>query len=907
MKKKILFIILTFTISVVVFLIVKNKGNGQLQIPKLVLKKEKKTLEQRALFVKERLMHEYKMQANPETGEIPTKEKRQEFLQSITDKKFAKANRTVEATSFISRGPTNLGGRTRAVVIDVSDPTSNTMIAGGVSSGVFRTTNGGLSWSKVSPNDEIHNVTDIAQDPRPGFQNIWYYATGEGLGNSASLSGAFFFGRGVWRSVDNGVTWNQISATNSVFESFDNRLDIITAIAVNPTNGHLMIAATNRIYRYDGTSLIAEITGTGGTNTGTLTDVVITNTGRVYAAFHGGQPENGIWTSPTGTAPWTRIAQNGTPTNWSSTGRLVLGLAPSNNNILYALYRNGDDSENGAVESDLWQYNSLTNTWTNYTSKLPDEPGGNSVGNDPFSIQGGYDLVVEVKPDNSNFVLIGGTNAYKIEDIVNDATFTRIGGYLNNGGYSTYNIGGVNHHPDIHSFTFDPNNSSVVFTGTDGGIHKTLNVSAASVEWVNLNNNYVTYQYYHVALDPTTGSDIVLGGAQDNGTTIGGLSAGLPNNSDMNSVAGGDGVAVGLAKRNGGAALQMYLGFQNGSIYTNPPGSGFSEITPSGSDSQFVTYYYLDPDNTDNLYYAGKGVLYRTTDAENVTSGSWTNLGSPIGFGITNSDEWFQTFSTSRGVYNANTSYLLMGGDTGSILRLDNPANVSNLSSVVDITPPGVTSGTVTGLAVHPTNRDIVLATYSNYGITNIFLTNNATATSPTWSIVERNLNAHSIRSAAITEVNGSTVYYVGTARGLYASEDPTSENWTLQGVNEIGQPIVSSLVYRPSDNKLLIGTHGNGMFEATASGTLSVDGYTKNSLNASIYPNPVTSRIQVVSDKFDLSANVKYRIYDLSGKELMSGEFTNKSLDVSNLPTGIYVLSMKVDRLTQTIKFIKN
>ena len=44
-------------------------------------------------------------------------------------------------------------------------------------------------------------------------------------------------------------------------------------------------------------------------------------------------------------------------------------------------------------------------------------------GNDPFAIQGGYDLVVSVKPDNENFVVIGGTNVYKIENIVTDATF----------------------------------------------------------------------------------------------------------------------------------------------------------------------------------------------------------------------------------------------------------------------------------------------------------------------------------------------------------------------------------------------------------------------------------------------------------------------------------------------------
>ena len=68
------------------------------------------------------------------------------------------------------------------------------------------------------------------------------------------------------------------------------------------------------------------------------------------------------------------------------------------------------------------------------------------MGNDPFAVQGGYDLVVSVKPDNENFVVIGGTNVYKIEDIVNDATFARIGGYATNRNYNDYNVGG----PALH-------------------------------------------------------------------------------------------------------------------------------------------------------------------------------------------------------------------------------------------------------------------------------------------------------------------------------------------------------------------------------------------------------------------------------------------------------------------------
>lgn len=75
---------------------------------------------------------------------------------------------------------------------------------------MFRTINGGASWVKVSPNDDLHNITTLAEDPRVGFQDIWYYATGKRVRNSASFCSTFRGkGRGICKSLNNGVTWNQ--------------------------------------------------------------------------------------------------------------------------------------------------------------------------------------------------------------------------------------------------------------------------------------------------------------------------------------------------------------------------------------------------------------------------------------------------------------------------------------------------------------------------------------------------------------------------------------------------------------------------------------------------------------------------------------------------------------------------
>ncbi len=875
----------------------------------------KKTPEQRALFAEERAKYEFKLQRNPNTGEIPKQEKISEFENAKRAKLRVEGGENERAAdaAFISRGPTNLGGRTRAIVVDVSDGTGNTILAGGVSSGLFRTTNGGTSWTKVSANSEIHNVTCIAQDPTN--TNIWYYGTGEAYGNSSSGGGAFYLGRGIWRSTDSGVTWTQIASTNSTQEVFDSTFDLVHNIAVHPTTGDVYAAITGQIVRWNGVSWTAVVSSGSITSSSQSSDVVITSSGRVFGAMAGTNDaaSEGVWTSTTGTTAWSRISNATIHTNL--VGRAVLGLAPSNQDKLYVLFNNGVSSScsgTPAPEADLWLWNQSGSSWTDYSGKLPDE-GGCSNGNDPFAIQGGYDLVVSVKPDAENFVVIGGTNVYKIFDITGISPFVRIGGYANAFGYSLYDTaGGDEHHPDIHALHFSPFNSSVLFTGTDGGVHRTDDVTAGTVDWTSLNNDYVTQQFYHVAIDPLSGSDVVTGGLQDNGTNFGGTTAVGPNAAQPDLTTqtrfiGGDGVSVGISRDN--ACVPLFCGFQNGTMYRYC--SGWSApIDPSGSLSQFVTYFHLDQSSNNAMYYAGLGVLYRTTDATNVTATvgagatDWTNMGSPPGFGTGGSNEWFTRFATTWGAYNAGTSYLLMGGDTGSVLRLDDPQNAANVSTAVDITPTGVTSGVVTGLAIHPTNRDIVLLTYSNYGITNIYLTTNATNATPTWTVVERNLSSHSIRSAAIVEVSGEVMYLVGTARGLYSSLDPTSQDWIREAPSLIGFAVVSSMAYRPADNKLLIGTHGNGMFEATISQVLSTeDNEFSNSIK--VYPNPVQDNLHVELAN-NLGASANYRIHNLLGQTVAHGDLINERIDVTNLDTGLYFVEINVDGKRGVKRFIK-
>ena len=106
--------------------------------------------------------------------------------------------------SWVERGPTNVGGRTRAVMFSPNDPTIETVFAGGVSGGLWKNTNisnATSAWTRVNIPENL-SVSCITYDPNN--TNIFYVGTGE------SYVGGDVNGDGVWKSTDGGVTFNKV-------------------------------------------------------------------------------------------------------------------------------------------------------------------------------------------------------------------------------------------------------------------------------------------------------------------------------------------------------------------------------------------------------------------------------------------------------------------------------------------------------------------------------------------------------------------------------------------------------------------------------------------------------------------------------------------------------------------------
>ena len=180
---------------------------------------------------------EFERLKDPATGKIPDniREKELAFAATIPGDASYGQLKSANAIGWTSRGPFNVGGRTRAFAYDMND--ENILFSGAVSGGMWRSTDAGYSWTKVSALNNNQSVTCIAQDKRASKRNIWYYGSGEAYGASASGGKAFHLGSGVFKSSDSGLTWTKLSSTGaSTPQTFDNVWDLVWNVATDSSN-----------------------------------------------------------------------------------------------------------------------------------------------------------------------------------------------------------------------------------------------------------------------------------------------------------------------------------------------------------------------------------------------------------------------------------------------------------------------------------------------------------------------------------------------------------------------------------------------------------------------------------------------------------------------------------------------
>ncbi len=772
----------------------------------------------------DRMEFEFGRFKDPKTGKIPSgiREAELQFSEKIpvgNDSKqlVANAAKSSKASRFSyweNRGPFNVGGRTRALAIDRTN--ENVILAGGVSGGLWRSTNGGETWKKVTNRRQSPSITCIVQDPRPGKHRVWYYGSGERFGNSAGAGGAFYQGTGVYKSVNGGRTWRLLNATNDDNVSTFSPFDLINSIVINPTNGDIYLGTFNGVHRSqdDGNSF-EEVLAGGFDNTA---EVAVTSTGQIYATIDsGGDPNNGYFTSTDGDT-WTEITPEFLPADY---GRSVMGINPSNENQVYFFTQNLSDGG----PAFLLKYDATAEeAWTDLSANLPTAIGGR-VGN--LNLQGGYNMIVKVSPADPNLMFVGGTNIYR-----STTGFTTPAGQESwIAGYSPLNNVSVypEQHPDQHELLFYPSNPNKVLSGNDGGVFVTEDITTSTsaeepVDWISLNNGYITTQPYHVSFDPDANSDDLVAGFQDNGTWF-------TNSTDSDATwvedFGGDGSYNAIA--DGGRT--RYVSSQRGNVYRfNFDEAGefesFTRVRPAGANGLgFVAPFILDPNNDNIMYMPAGNRIWRNNDLDEIplfsnafATVNWVNLpntDTPAGTSISSLD--VSDYPVANRLY--------YGTNAGGVYRMDN-ANLDN-QEVIDISAgKGLPTGFVNDINVDPSNSDRVIVTFSNYGVISLFLTENG---GDTWTNISGNLeenadgtgNGPSVRSTAFLGGSqgfiGSRIQkvYAATSTGLYYANRLNGERtrWIKEPF-AIGNAVTDEVKTR-KDGFIAVAAHGSGLYSA--------------------------------------------------------------------------------------------
>lgn len=926
MKSKFIFLSsIALSISAVAFI----ASNGDISKRKNIQQENKSSTEGMEEDAQGRMRWELSRLADPATGKIPDNIRQLELAYAATLPNDLQIDKSMRNLTMVNRGPWNVGGRTRAFGVDVSN--ENRLLAGSCSGGMWLSTNGGTSWTQTSTTTQLKNSSCLVQDKRTTHTNTWYYGSGEAYGASASSGGSYYLGDGMYKSIDGGVTWQPIAATaggtpNSFTTGWQLVWNVATDVSANDTLDEVYAAIYGGIVR-SVNGFNTSTTVLGGSPSSYFTDVQVASTGTVYAALSDDGLQKGIWRSDTGIT-FTNILPIGFPAAYN---RIVIGINPNNENEVYFLANTpgfGKVTYNylGDPEwNSLWKYTYVSGTgagaggvWQDLSINLPNT-GGQF---DRWQVQGSYDMVVKVKPGSSNTVFIGGTNLYRSTTGFQDSTNTTfIGGYQQFSALPVINSY-ANHHPDQHGLTFLPSNPNVMFSTNDGGVFKTVDNTVGAVAWQSLNNGYLSTMFYTVAIDhATAGNDVIIAGAQDNGSWF--TNSSVPT-SPWVQPRGGDGSYCAIAD----GRTNYYFSIQNGKMMKSTLDAagavtGFARIDPIGlKKPEFINPYTLDPNNNNYMYLAGGKYLWRNNDLSGIPLvGNWDSIS-------TNWVQFIDSVPTVNSVITAVTACktpanrVYYGTDAKRIYRVDN-ANVGT-PTPVDIT--STTTGAlfptanVSCIATDPLDGNKAMVTFSNYGVYSIYYTQDG---GTTWAKAGGNLEVSSaaspsVRWASIMHVADGTVYLLATSTGLYATDTlkGATTTWVQQGTSTIGNSVCDMIETRASDGLVVVATHASGIYSTYITSvndivTVQDIAASKTDLQLMNYPNPVSST-STIEFTLNSKANVNLQIWDAYGRliETLVNEQMQEGkhavmFNKKNLSSGIYYYSLTADKRRKTNKMV--
>ncbi len=667
-------------------------------------------------------------------------------------------------------GPGNIGGRVLCVLTHPTN--SNKLWIGAAGGGIWKTTNGGSSWSAVD--DFMANLAVASLVMDPTNSNILYAGTGEGDGGYNSLMGG-----GVFKSTDGGDTWELLTGTAS--------FKYVNSLAHHPSLHNIVYAATNMEGVGGGAGFCVLWKTTDG---GTSWDTVFTasNGNGMEIKIH---PTNSrlmalgtssdLFTSSNSGANWTLRSSGSLPTG----GRISVAFARTDTNFLYASVNNN----NGEIwrSTDKGVNWSLRNTGENYF-------GDNA--------QGWYDNVIWVDPTDKTFIVVGGIKLFRSDD----------------GGTTLHNlstmqcypscIGGSSAHVDQHAFVegtnYDGSSNFVCYSGNDGGIQRIDDVrSGGEYSWTNLANGLAIAQFYSGSA--RADGSLIVGGAQDNGTLYYTPSGGVNGWQEIDALlyGEGDGGTCAIHSRD-----NTIIYFERQSLlFRRSDNSGFDYVNKisgltdaeDSNNADFCAPFTMDPNHPDSVV-AGGSSIWLTTNKGN----SWNSIRSARSPTPT-------PLCTATDIAKTNSTNIWVGYDDGLISH-----STDRGSTWTDHTLPLFgRSNRVSDIAVNPTNSNEVFVTFGGYIDSAVWYSSDKGSSwqlrTGSGSDVVPDIYIYTIT----VHPDNDNWIYVGTDLGVFASEDKgqTWNSTSRYSSNDGPINVAVRELFWQNDDYLLAATQGRGMW----------------------------------------------------------------------------------------------
>jgi photosystem II stability/assembly factor-like uncharacterized protein len=518
------------------FLVEENKkiSNLEKQLSKIKNRPDKPDLA---------ALQNYLMIIDPNLKHIPVNRLKESYT-NLKKKRFKETTNNISWTSLNS----NIAGRTRCLKFDPNNTDNQKVWAGSATGGLWFNNNifdETSSWNPVNDFWESLSVSSIAFDPNNN--NIMYVGTGEAETAITTYRESSGRGNGIWKSTDGGANWTQLSSTKDFAYITDielkdesgNSVLYVAVVSGNYQGEIFQSTPTDGLYRSidDGTTWEQVLPNIPGNSTPFApSDIEITANGKIFVGTMPDLNEQGgaqILMSETGVKDsWSVYSDYSelimTQPSFNIPGRVKITSSDSDPNRIYAFFASGSLSETvQTFKSYNCEYIISSNdeglTWTQLP--LPD------VGNRNWAYLAWHALAAEVDPNDPNTIYIGGLDLFKSTD--GGQNWQNVSDWAAN-----YNNNFDDYvHADQHCIKFQSGSSSNITFCTDGGVFITENGNLTDPIFKERNQNFNTLQFYTGAISPNENYAHYAGGLQDNGTVY---YKGTPINiNDM--INGGDG------------------------------------------------------------------------------------------------------------------------------------------------------------------------------------------------------------------------------------------------------------------------------------------------------------------------------------------------------------------------------